>query len=320
MGIPKQVLDGDAEATRMIEEAGKPEAAAAPENAAPPAAAPAAAPDGNTPAPAAAPDGSATQPPAAPAADLEARFAQLDQAHKVLQGKYAAEVPRLSRRVRELEGENEQLRTRTAPPPAPAAQMTPEELLATIPEADRNEFGERLMLTMARVSRANAHEAATAAVQPVAESVQQSNRERFYSQLTARVPDWRTLNADQDGFLTWLGETDELSGRTYQDMLNTAYSAGDVEKCAKFFDKYKGTHSQPPAPPPAPPPARPSLNEQVVPRPAGGPPASQKRTYRQSEVDTIVTNITKKRYSTAEATRLEKEIDDAYSEGRVTPD
>jgi len=325
MGIPKQVMDADAEADRMLTENAQPSAAAAPDPNAPPAAAPAAEPGRNTPAPAEAPAAPATQTPPTPAADLETRFAQLEQAHKVLQGKYAAEVPRLSRRIRELEGENEQLRTRTAQPPA-AAPQTPEELIAMIPEERRKEFGEQLMVAVAQTAREQARQIVDAAVQPVADSVKLAAHERFKLQLTEKVPDWKEINQDGTGFFEWLEETDELSGLPRQALLNAAYSAGDVEKCAKFFTKFKGTNqadtppNAPAAPPPATPPARPSLAQQVVPRPAGGPPAPPKRTYRQSEVDTIVSNITKKRYPTAEAARLEQEIDAAYAEGRVQPD
>jgi len=76
-------------------------------------------------------------------------------------------------------------------------------------------------------------------VEDVSQDVSESNEDKFYSQLTNLVSDWRTINKDQ-GWLKWLAEIDALTNVTRQALLDNAFSTLDVNRVANFFQSFKG--------------------------------------------------------------------------------
>lgn len=71
----------------------------------------------------------------------------------------------------------------------------------------------------------------------VNEHVAVSQEERFYSALSAKQPDYESTNASP-GFLSWLGEVDELSGVTRQQLLDAAAQRLDADRVANIFATY----------------------------------------------------------------------------------
>ena len=84
-------------------------------------------------------------------------------------------------------------------------------------------------------------------VENVSQDVSQSNEDKFYSELTKLVSDWRTINKDQ-AWLKWLAEIDALTNVRRQALLDNAFSTLDVNRVANFFNSFKGGGSSPSGP------------------------------------------------------------------------
>jgi hypothetical protein len=149
---------------------------------------------------------------------------ELDEDHKykVLKGKYDKEVPRLHRQLREAQQYSQQLLDRmnkleiqlqnmkTQPKP-----KEPEAPALTQDEIDT--FGPDLIDIIRRVAKQETGVVLDQSLRPVKESVKQvqetvaqekqtmakSAREKLIEALDEKVPEWKTLNTDED-FLNWL--------------------------------------------------------------------------------------------------------------------
>lgn len=71
----------------------------------------------------------------------------------------------------------------------------------------------------------------------VNEHVAETQEERFYNTLRAQQPEWETINTSP-AFLSWLGEVDELSGYTRQQLLDSAAQRLDANRVASIFAAY----------------------------------------------------------------------------------
>lgn len=167
--------------------------------------------------------------------------------YEVLNGKYAAEVPRLHAQLREtttqlqaMAAEIERLRS------APQAPAAPEK------DTDAETFGEDLTEAIDR--RAERKAQAIVAEQThqlvqyikklesqlgtVNQQVEVSAQDRFYGQLARLVPDYEAVNQDH-GFLQWLGEVDPVYGVPRQVALDSAAQRMDADQVANVFNAYK---------------------------------------------------------------------------------
>lgn len=265
-----------------------------------------------TPSPAPAPD-STTAPPASAPVDQG-----LEHRYKVLQGKYNAEVPRLhadldaeraarvsmENRVRLLE---EQL---NAIPKEARSLVRPEEVA---------EYGEGMVDMVRRAAReelaaANSTiEQLQRQLQELQTGVQTSRRKSFLEVLAEAHPDWAVVNADE-GFHQWLGETDPLSGRTRQELLDAATAAQDGARAAVFFTNFKAARNSTAAA------ANQALQTQVVPNPGTSstpvaPPVG--RVITRAEVQSIYARIRSGQLKGQDAVAAEAEIQQAMLEGRI---
>jgi hypothetical protein len=237
-------------------------------------------------------------PTPAPAEDTaEHRF-------KVLQGKYNAEVPRLHRHLREVTGENAELKqrvndleatvaalhTREAPAPAaaPASPLTEEEVA---------QFGPDLIDIIRRVAKQETGVALDAQLKPVQKSVKhvqetvaasqkvvaQSARERMLAALSDAVPEWTQQNEDPK-FLEWLTQQDAFSGRVRDELLADAYRKNDAPRLIAIFKGFQAENADRTSdqPDPAPTPPKPAegspngLDQLVAPgTPKAGPTGAQ---------------------------------------------
>lgn len=62
----------------------------------------------------------------------------------------------------------------------------------------------------------------------------QSNRTRMFADLNTSVPDWKTINDDQN-FLNWLALPDTYSGAIRHELLKAAYERCDTPRVVAFF-------------------------------------------------------------------------------------
>jgi len=177
-----------------------------------------------------------------------------EQRWRSLQGMYNADTTRLraenaqlSQRVSQLE---QLISTLSAPQQTPA--QTAAERLIT--DKDVEEYGDSIdvMRRAAREEASAAHREIAelkkviaqlqANIVPKVESVAQRQalnaEQMFWSDLTAQVPDWREINADQQ-FHSWLLEVDPLAGVPRQTFLDAAQGQLDAARVAGFFKTWQ---------------------------------------------------------------------------------
>lgn len=195
--------------------------------------------------PAPPPPGSA----AAPAGD------DWEQKYKVTQGrldKARQDNQTLTERLASLEQLVATMQANSTSP-QPTTEQNFESLIT--PE-EREEYGDQLMDVIARRAREvvakdiakleHENEQLKQRLDGVA-SVQTTNaRQTLYGKLTDAVPNWRELNRD-DGFLDWLDETDEFSGRPRRELLGEAFTRQDSGRVIKFFKGYLSVADGPPS-------------------------------------------------------------------------
>lgn len=233
--------------------------------------------------------------------------------YKVMEGKYRAEVPRLAADNRELRQkldslsqEMEQLKSQASNP----AQ-------SLISAEDREKYGDDLLDVIKRA----AQEQVAAKDQEIAElkrrldHVHQDTAKTaevsFYDRLNAICPEWVTINGDE-GFLKWLDEYDEFTGKTRQDLLSDAEQARDADRVAKFFTKWKSTQQTNVAN------SQRALESQVVPdtnkvvkAPTG------KRFFTRQEIASFYAAARRGEISSKDMVAMEAEIHAATIDGRV---
>lgn len=204
--------------------------------------------------------------------------------------------------------------------PAPAVQLdnlTPDQL--GLSEDDVQVLGPDNVRIMTQMAGRIATMMVGQAVQPVTQEVRTLKETRatdhqkaFFNELARAVPDWRMMNVEK-GFLAWLQQPDGLSGRTRQDSVNTLFELLDSDGVIRYFAAYKELSSQ-------------QGVGAVVPDTGGSaPPATaenrnQGRVWTGAMIKQFTTDVALGRFRNREeeAQRIQREIDAAVSEGRVT--
>jgi hypothetical protein len=233
--------------------------------------------------------------------------------YKVMEGKYRAEVPRLAADNRDL---RQKLDALTADMERFKSQaQTPAQSLIS-PE-DREKYGDDLLDVIKRT----AQEQVAAKDQEIADlkrrldGVHQDTAKTaevtFYDRLGELVPDWVSINAE-DGFLKWLDEYDEFTGKTRQDLLSDAENAKDAARVARFFTKWKADQTQSVAT------SQRALESQLVPdsnkvvkAPTG------KRFFTRPEIQQFYAAARRGEISSKDMVAMEAEIHAATLDGRI---
>lgn len=300
MNLPKQVQEQERRANEAIERMQQAQQPAAPAVEAPPQQAPAVA--------------------ATPAPDWETRY-------KTLQGKYNAEVPRLSELVRtqqeQIEGlkrEVEALKTR------PPAADTRVDLTADLPDDLKERFDPDMIKLVSEIAAKSAERVASE-VKPVVERVQAQESQRAEQLLTQQrqaemldalndlSPGWEQADASP-GFVTFLEQIDPATGKPLKDTLTAAVQRFDAATAARIFNRYAASAPKTPSAP-----LPPSLAAQVVPDIAGAgssAPVGDKRIYTAAEANALMTqaaNLVVR--NPAKANEIEREVELAHREGRI---
>jgi hypothetical protein len=262
-----------------------------------------------------------------------------EQRWRSLQGMYNADTTRLRAENNQLSqrvGQLEQLiASLSAPQQAPAQAAAAAKLIT---EKDVEEYGDSIEV-MRRAAReevaARDQEIAElrqvvmqmqANVVPKVESVVQRQalnaEQMFWTELSAEVPDWREINADQ-GFHNWLLEVDPLSGVARQTYLDNAQNQLDARRVAGFFRTWQslngGSVAQPPRNA-----AASQLAKQIAPgrgrTSSSATTGTEAKTYARSEVAKFFDDVRKGLYKgrEQERDRIERDIFAAQGEGRIT--
>lgn len=274
---------------------------------------PAPAPEGNPPAdpPSDPPASEATPPTEQP--DDQKKDDQWEHRYKVLEGKYRAEVPRLNADNRELKqqlealkNEIEQLKSR--------GETAPSSLISA---EDREKYGDDLLDVIKRAAQeqVSVKDAEIADLKRQLEMVTSTTAKTaevsFFDRLGQLVPDWVTINGD-DGFLKWLDEYDEFTGKTRQDLLSDAEQAKDAERVARFFTKWKESQNTIANQ------TKRNLEAQVAPdsNRVVAPPAG-KRFFTRGEIAAFYAAARRGEIGAKEMVAMESEIQAAMIEGRI---
>lgn len=253
--------------------------------------------------PAAQPQNQTVAPAAPKSEDWETR-------HKVLLGKYNAEVPRLAGQLREANQLVNELKARVE-----ALEARPPEPL--VKESEVQEFGEPLADFIARVARQEVApaldqvKAVQGRVSRFESEAARSTEVGYYEALAEAVPDWVVVN-DQPEFHEWLKERDSFSGKTRQELLEVADRERDAARVTAFFTAFKKASGRSKAD------ADRKLEEQVVPEqgaPNGAPPA--KPVFTRAGIERFYADVRAGKLSAKDAATIEAEIHEAIREGRV---
>lgn len=245
--------------------------------------------------------------------DEQKKDDQWEHRYKVLEGKYRAEVPRLSADNRELRTkldaltqEIESLKTKATTPSA--SLISPE---------DREKYGDDLLDVIKRA----AQEQVAAKDTEIAELKRQlanisSDTARtaevtFYDRLSQLVPEWVTINDDQN-FLKWLDEYDGLTGKRRQDLLSEAENSRDADRVSRFFNAWKSQQQTNTTA------SKAALASQVVPdtNKVATPPKG-KRFFTRAEIADFYARARRGEVSAADMVAVESEIHAANIEGRI---
>ena len=233
--------------------------------------------------------------------------------YKVMEGKYRAEVPRLAADNRDLRQKLDALTAQFESLKSQAS--TPAQSLIS-PE-DREKYGDDLLDVIKRTAQEQvaAKDAEINDLKRRLDGVHQDTAKNaevtFFDRLGELVPDWVTINAE-DGFLKWLDEYDEFTGKTRQELISDAENAKDATRVARFFTKWKAEQNQSVAA------SQRALESQVVPdsnkvvkAPAG------KRYFTRAEIAQFYQAAKRGEISSKDMVAMEAEIHAATLDGRV---
>jgi hypothetical protein len=248
--------------------------------------------------------------------------------YKTLQGLFNREVPTLQTKVKDLETQLQEAVNRLNKAADEKAKPAEPQKPVVDPK-DVENFGSDLVEMVQRVTEGILSRAA-GELQTKAASLEQrllqleqvlkgttqtvavTAEQAFFDRLAKLVPDWETTNANQ-AFLAWLAEIDPILGQPRQSALDAAQQTLNADRAAAVFKAFTGT--QPAAPKPN------NLDKQVSPKGAAtaAPAPAQPVFYTQQQVVDFYNAKRRGEFRGREqdAARLEAEINQAISEGRV---
>ena len=189
----------------------------------------------------------------------EAKDTDWQHKYSVLQGKYDAEVPRLTsdlresqQTVRSLEDKLRKLETTVATMQevnSPKKEPITENLIT---QDEIDQFGPDLIDLVNRVAKqavapyvdkkfnevSKSVKQVGESVASTQESVAKSAREKLFDRLDSAVEGWREINRDQ-AFVGWLNQVDEFSGEPRGVLLRAAFERNDADRVIKFFKGFQ---------------------------------------------------------------------------------
>jgi hypothetical protein len=248
------------------------------------------------------------------------------QRYNTLQGKYNAEIPRLTGTIEGLTQRLDRMEQAPASPEPAAAETTFDDV------GERETYGDDFIdLVERRADRIVGERLAKLTPQinkisgQVTENRQETVRERLYGRLTETVPEWRTINNDP-AFLTWLAGIDPFTGAPIGTLLRGAFDAGHADRVIAIFSKYlEGSGTAVPTPPQTRRPGRANLADLATPgqtrTAARGPVEPPNPTpVTRAEIATFYSDVARGGYKGHDEDRAKEEqrINAAVSRGLVT--
>jgi hypothetical protein len=253
-------------------------------------------------------------------------LAKANQRYEILQGKYNAEVPRLSAQIADLK---RQIASQAAKPAVSEnIDPDPEYKSPYVTDAMREsrsyrkmlkEFGQDYAETQFESAAVAGQAVAQAEIKPLAEQTAMNDRDRLHGAIDQLAPNWQTTN-DNPAFVTWAQETVEpYSGLPLIDLLRDAYAAHNAARVAKIFNDYATISTAKPDTT-----TQPNVDALISPTKRGSSSQAnadqhQGKVWTEAEIERFFDDHARGRYDNRrkEAADLEMEINRAYKEGRV---
>lgn len=144
--------------------------------------------------------------------------------------------------------------------------------------------------------------------------------ESFDDALTRQVPNWEAVDKDP-AFIAWLNEVDGFSGRTKLELLQAAYSSGNLKSTVAIFKAFEGV-KQPVSAPVEP--AAPASNVAKFVAPgkskSSASPAvqtTQPKTWSTADISKLYEDKRNRRITEEEFVKQESDLFAAQREGRI---
>ena len=209
------------------------------------------------------PEGAEATPEPKPEPKPESKDTDWQHKYSVLQGKYDAEVPRLTsdlrdsqNTVRSLEDKLRKLEMTVATMQEVNSPKAEEKAENLITQDEIDQFGPDLIDLVNRVAKqavapyvdqkfgevSKTVKQVGESVASTQESMAKSERQKLFDRLDSAVKGWREINRDQ-AFVGWLGEIDEFSGEPRGVLLRAAFERNDADRVIKFFKGFQKEHA-----------------------------------------------------------------------------
>lgn len=264
--------------------------------------------------------------PSSPAVDVRPHDPEetWEQRYRTLKGMFESQVPTLHAKNKELENSMRVMtaefeKLKTAPVPAVGEKF--------VTDQDEESFGKDLIDLQRRVAKES--------LTPLQAKLDHLERENvalrdmagktgsqvatfsFENQLQASIPDFTQTNTDPRWF-AWLDTVDPILRAPRRSAAQAAYANGDVEGVAHYmalFRQEAGAARKPDT-------RQAELQSQVAPSrsaASAAPAQATERTYTSKEWDTLFDKVAalNRQGKTDEASKLETELSNAYTAGRV---
>lgn len=247
---------------------------------------------------------------------------------ETVRGKLDTELPDMQRKLREQNSLIADMQARLE-----QAQKAPEPKQEdpTVTDKDVEDFGSDLVDMVKRASRAESGQIVNAAINElkkelgamlqqlgaVQERVQMSEADKFWLKVKTLVPDWDTVDADEN-WISFLDTSPEYTTESYREMAAKAIMAGKAEAVAKLVDVWRGPAQVPETKPTEVAP-NPELQRQVVPPTvkSSAPPQPTGKVLSKAEYEALYDPRNVQRYGTKKAEEMILQADLAVAEGRV---
>ena len=265
----------------------------------------------------------------APPQEVQVEEVDWRRRFETLQGKYNAETPRLHEQLRNQERYTAQLKEELDRVRSIAEAK--EVVQAEVTDADETAFGSDLIDLARRVAREEYQRQYNGVrveidreltplreqVGTLAQSQIASADDKYWQALGTEVPDWEAVNVDPS-WLEWLAEYDPVAGRTRQQGLDEAAQRMDVPRTAAFFQMWKATKPQAPAPSQASQ-AQQELSRQVAPSKSksGSSVPAGERIWSRADYEAAYDHRNFLGKPPEEIAQAQKEADRAVQEGRI---
>lgn len=257
--------------------------------------------------------------------------AKWEHKYKSLANHYTRFAKDQNAKIAELEAKLEELKKAPKQEAKPEAK---EDRKPLVTEDDVEQFGSDLVNLARRIARdeygsreseyrseiqelKQALNEAKAQLGDVAKTQTTSAKERFFSGLEARVPNWEQIQ-NTEACQAWLGTRVAGTRYTWHEVLVDAAGQYDVDRAVEVFQAFRATQPQSAQQKPV---NQAELQRQVAPQKSktAQAPNANKKTYSVADINTVTQQIIKlqKGGRFEEAARLENDLNAAYAEGRV---